>query len=150
MGCSLPFAKLNSDGREEFESLAEPANRFTYLEASKKIQRLESREYRSGFSSISMVDFVIKTNFYALPFPSYSPFYETFNKKIDQMLSNGIIDHWIKNDYNPRGMKMKKEEIEPQILTFDDHLDVGFLMCLSLLGISFLVLCAEIICSVIF
>jgi len=124
--------------------MAEPKNRFVTLEKHKTLQKQENVVYRSGKSSISLMDFVICTDNYALEFPKGSPFFETFNGKISQMLSNGLIDHWFKNDRNPTGLNVKNEEIGPQVLSWD-HLEYGFYMCLVLTAISFLVFCVEII-----
>jgi len=140
----LRFAPTNSGGFEELKHLAEPRNRLVHLDGVNYLQLIENQEYRSGFMSITTMDLVIRTDNFALVFLKNSPFYETFNKKIMQMISNGIIEHWFRNVNNPTGLKRKIEEIGPQILTLD-HLDVGFLMCLTVLGFSFLLFCAELI-----
>jgi len=48
--------------------------------------------FRSGFPSISLKEKVFNTAFVGLGFSAYSPFFETFNEKIDQMISAGLIE----------------------------------------------------------
>lgn len=126
------------------ENVAEPTNRGTMLMFRFYLPHTHNVEFRSGFSSINLLDEDYMTVFLSLVFPPFCPFYETFNAKIDEMLSNGIIDHWFRKAYNPKGLERTIEDIGPQVLTWD-HLEICFLIWLIFLSLSLIAFSYEII-----
>lgn len=59
------------------------------------------------------------------------------------MHSSGLIQYWINELFNPKGLKVKSEDIEPQVLTME-HVTVGFLVCLCPLASSIIIFIFEI------
>lgn len=71
-----------------------------------------------------------------LLFQEFSPLYEEFNQKIEEMISAGLTDYWIKKCFNPRGRTRKPpEDIGPQVLTLE-HLEDAFFVSLMPLIVS--------------
>lgn len=66
---------------------------------------------------------------------AFSPLYETFNEKLDQMLSSGLVQKFLKEIMSRR--KDIEDDIGPQVLTLED------------LGVAFQVCCIPLILSVI-
>lgn len=98
---------------------------------------INNRSYRHGFTSLRMMNESIRIIQMGLAFNEYSPFYETFNKKIDEMISNGLATRWISAWINLENFISSSDPIGPQILTLDD------------LGIAFQVCCIPLVLSVI-
>lgn len=88
-----------------------------------------SCEYRSGFSSIHLLDFNVNTVYKGLTFPNFSPIYETFNERIGNFIANGLISYWHEMLIDPKGIKITEDKIGPQVLTLD-HLEICFQACL--------------------
>lgn len=118
---------------EALDIVAEPANKATTMASSIQLERFENQVYRSGSSSISLLDEVYIIQSCGFAFPPFSPFFETFNAKIDQMISNGIIDHERKMQNDPKLATI--EESEAQVITLED-LGLGFEICLISMAIS--------------
>lgn len=88
-------------------------------------------KYRSGFSSLFLLEETLFTLTVGLSFPLFCPFFETFNERIDQMIANGMIAYWYKNRINPKGVKRVVEKVGQQVLTLA-HLAIGFQICLNI------------------
>lgn len=94
--------------------------------------------YRSGDLSFKLLQDDVVTALFGIIFKKFCPFFESFNKKIDQMISAGIV-----SQFSNRGkIKIRFDEIGPQILTWD-HLSVGFAACTIPLIISIVVFFCE-------
>lgn len=128
---------------ECYDIAAEPANKATILTSSDTLTGVLNLSYRSGSSSLELLDEIIKTIPMSVMFPFHSPLYEVFNKKIYQLLSTGLIYHWYNHEINRKGLKLKPEEIGPQILTME-HVSIGFLICFIPLALSVLTFLIEI------
>lgn len=107
------------------------------------INYLNNYLYRSGESSVTRLETTFTSAFLALMFKPFSPFFESFNEEIDQLISSGLISYWINIAGNKYGFKRKISEIGPEVLTME-HLGIGFLVCFIPLVISFVVFIAEV------
>lgn len=69
-------------------------------------------------------------------FKQFSPFIETFNDKLGQLMEIGFRSVY-EMDESVLNFDKRKEidEISPQVLTMD-HLGLGFLVCFIFLGLS--------------
>jgi len=90
--------------------------------------------YRNGELSFKVLSVTV---YNGQMFKPFSPFYETMNSKIDQLITGGMMP---KFDFNP--IKIKYDEIGPQILTFE-QLSLGFAACAICLVIAFVVFLCE-------
>lgn len=133
--CTQPF-------EECLDAVAEPSNQFTMILFPSIVQKFISSRYRSGFSSLRFIEEDMQMLPMSFEFQPFSPFFETMNEKIDQMLSNGLIEHYYKNFVNPKDRKPIIESIPPQVLTMD-HVTIGFQVCLIPLALSFVVFILE-------
>lgn len=124
--------------------LAEPSNKATTV-FSQTVMSINSNQlYRSGIPSVAMMEKTLVTMLHGYLFPYFSPILEQFNEIVHLLLSNGLIYYWDDIVVNPKGLKMKQEEIGPQVLTMD-HLTVGFLACLCPVIFSILVFIGEVL-----
>lgn len=123
--------------------ISEPENRgFTHAEDSGLIKVIY-KSYRSGRQSFSILKETILNVPSAFSFYQYNMFYETFNRRIEQMLSNGVIQRMTADYENPKLYKLRPEEIGPQVLTLD-HIGVGFLVCLIPMSFAVIVFAIEV------
>lgn len=121
-----------------YEIVAEPANklvRFGYSSDLSMIHNNHYKYYRSGFSSIKILEGSSTLSSNSISFRAFNPFFEHFNKVSGDLATGGILIHWESMMLNPRGLKMKVEEIGPQVLTME-HLMFGFHIYLVALAIS--------------
>lgn len=109
---------------------------------------LHNRMYRSGFSSLLLLEETHGTLFYGNIFRPYNPFFETFNMDIYRMIASGLTQYWSDKYLRPKGDKLKSKDVEPQVLTME-HLDICFIICLICLAISVLVFILELITGMI-
>lgn len=99
--------------------------------------------YRSGFSSLLILEETFETCFMANNIEPFNPFYEYFNRIMGELADGGLLMYWNELDVNPRGLKMKLEAIGPEVLTME-HLLIGFQICFAVLGFGILAFGAEI------
>lgn len=123
--------------------IAEPSNRGTLLMTQGMLESLNSR-LRSGATSVSLLTESYTTMFYGEAFKPFSPFYESINMKIHQIIAGGLYDLWHRNEENPTGIKRKIEDIPPQVLTLE-HLQMGFKISLCPLALSAVVFLIEVL-----
>lgn len=137
------FLRIRSSDCEGdcFDIIAEPANFGATLAAPYSLSKI-SNKYRSGVTSIALLEDFLFTIPVAVAFPYFSPLVETFNEKIHQLLAGGFITHWYSDIMNPKGFTIKPEEIGPQVLTMD-HVTIGFLFCLFPLMLGFVAFICE-------
>lgn len=110
------------------QQISEPKVKGTSLLSPEVFNQI-GQSFRSGTASLTLLDETIATFPAGQKFNSYCPFYETFNRKIDRMISSGLIRHWYDEFYTRKSFKIKPEETGPEVLTMD-HLGIGFLVCL--------------------
>lgn len=127
--------------------VSDPENKATMLITSSFIRQIEDAKYRSGISSITILNENFKVSYISMMFPLYSPYFEEFNMKIHQMIDSGFIDHWIDKDLKTRSLIRKEEDIGPQVLTME-HLEVAFYACLIPLAASIVVFLVELCINV--
>lgn len=111
-----------------FDWIAEPANKITMITPAQQLSQFHNNHYhgyRSGFSSLLILEESIETLFLANNVPPFSPFYELFNRVMGELADGGLLTYWNDMDINPRGLKMKADIIGPQVLTME-HLMIGF------------------------
>lgn len=123
-----------------FNVIAEPGNRAAMLTFEKTNMYLEKLRFRSGTSSLVMLEENYKMVYAGLDFKAFSPFLDAYNEILGWMEAFGFIELWRRDlVYNS---VIKTEEVGPQVLTMD-HLQVGFLACLIPLTLSVAVFIAE-------
>lgn len=130
------------EGVDCFDIIAEPANVGATLAAPYSLSKI-SNKYRSGVSSIALLEDFLFTIPVAVAFPYFSPLVETFNEKMHQLLAGGFIAQWYTDIMNPKGLTIKPDEIGPQVLTMD-HVTIGFLFCLCPLMLGFVAFICEV------
>lgn len=126
--------------------VVEPANKMTMMGFSALIEMIHNNHidyYRSGFSSVLMLEETFDTIFKVLYLRGFDPFYESFNKLMSDLAAGGFLTYWESLIINPRGLKMRVDEIGPQVLT-TEHLMFGFQIYLGALAISSIAFCIEI------
>lgn len=114
---------------------------------AKVLMIFENRIYRTGISSIMLLKEDYRTLMIGLIFKPFSPFFEVFNQRIGELVTSGLTDYWFKNELNPQEKKRIVEDIGPQVLTMD-HLEIGFIVCLVPLTLSFIIALIEISISI--
>lgn len=136
--------KLEGGNCDIQDYLAEPSHKATMLMTPESLSEIYNRRLRSGAGSISLLDETIRTFFRCVAFRPFDPYYEIFNEKIDELISSGIIPHyfWISGFLRSRGKV--SEAAGPQVLTME-HLEIGFIICLTPLIVSIAVFLAEIV-----
>lgn len=107
-----------------------------------ELLRIENVDYRSGFTSLTVLPQKISTYHIGLIYQPLSPFCEAFNEKLRDILSSGFIDDLYKNFLNPKGRRRLIEPIGPQVLTLE-QLSLGFQVCLILWIVSIVAFCCE-------
>lgn len=132
-----------SDDHECLNIISDPSTKGVTIMTDDQFNQAENRVFRSGFSSLSILDEGLTTFFVGLSFDDFDPYYETFNSKICQLFEAGIISLHHKIYVNPKGIERVAEPIDTQVLSME-HLGVGFLIYLSSLAISFIVFLGEI------
>lgn len=76
--------------------------------------------------------------------PANHKFYDVMDVTTDRLMAAGIMQEWVKKEYDLTDKKYEHLYYdEPKILTMED-LEVGFLICLICLGLSFLAFCLEV------
>lgn len=124
------FAEGSDNPSACLDIVAEPANRGTTLTYPYLLLSINNNKFRSGQSSLTLLEESYVVTGFSLAFWPFSPFFETFNERILDLLSNGIIDHWFGEFENAQGFKRKVTvDIGPQVLTME-HLEIGFIFCL--------------------
>ena len=108
--------------------ISEPSNQACSMAYSDTIREINTDAYRSGETSLVLLDEDYMTFPLVLLFRDYSPYLETYNEMLGWMESNGLMEQW-REKYFKYSSVRKSEDIGPQVLTMD-HLKLGFLACL--------------------
>jgi len=133
---------LNLDTTEVSDELllkivSEGANKATSL-VRRSLGKETMPYYRDGDLSFKLLAENVVTIYMSKIFKPFCPFFESINSKIDQLMSAGIISHWINSDK----LKINFDEIGPQVLTWE-HLELGFAVCMIPLLIGIVVFLCE-------
>ena len=131
------------DDSKFYDVVSERKNGAAAQASDKTIRMIEHIIYRSGETSLV----ILEENYKWLPlgmlFNPFSPFLEVFNEILGLLESNGIMELYRRNFFYYDPLK-KVEDIGPQVLTMD-HLKLGFLACLIPLVMSVIVFIAELV-----
>jgi hypothetical protein len=131
--------KFISDGTNWYDLVVEPANKFTYLaikahnivKTKKSIGRIKPSFYYLEQDSVTFPFYIL--------LPVFLPYSTTFVKRIDELISNGLIKKFT-DEYWPNEERYD-EEVELQVLSvFQLRLGfVAFLICLAFSAGAFIV-----------
>ena len=128
-----------------YDVIAEPANRGTMLGIRNTNRNIQGHFYRSGETSLVLLEEDFKMIQSGVVFKKFSPFLETYNEMLGWMEAFGFIEFW-RQKYVYFSSMSKVEDIGPQVLTMD-HLRIGFLACVIPLGLAVLIFIAELLKS---
>jgi hypothetical protein len=117
-----------------FTALGEPGNKLTMALLHKKFKTLSSRESNEELS-VQLLDDVTATLHYCLMFHRPKPLTQIFIRKIDQLISSGIVRRIEEQESTRDQQPARYRDQEAQPLTMD-HLGVGFVVILSFLVLS--------------
>ena len=139
----MKIRQLNDSYFEFFDITSEPSNQAAALARPTTIKSIEHTCYRSGTTSVKLLDDPYKFVIAGIAFKNWNPLLETFNEMVAKMEPNGLMEFWRRyNAYSTR----KPEEIGPQVLTMD-HLELGFLACCILLSLGMVTFFGEFVWS---
>ena len=127
-----------------FNVISEPANKATLVTMKWSIKKIQAKDYRSGETSLALLEEDYMTVPMGMRFTKFSPLFEIYNKMLGLMESNGLMEYW-RQTFKPSSL-LKVENIGPEVLTMD-HLKVGFLTCLIPLILSIIAFVGEKITS---
>lgn len=121
---------------------AEAANKITQVITIEHIELIEKRFYRSGKTSLEVLDYNVGTQFITFPLIPFSPFYEEFHATILRLIEAGICPDRLNGGMQRVISQSKRcnEDVPPLVLTLDD-LGIGFIVCsvpLCLSAVAFL------------
>lgn len=131
----LPSKKCEFGPFKCLDSIAEPANKHTMMLQTVFIPYIQNKHYRSGHSSLILLEESYDTSFFSYVFPPFSPFFERFNGKIGDMISAGLFGYWLEMQVNPKGFKRIEEGDKPQVLTME-HFSICFEIWLISLAVG--------------
>jgi hypothetical protein len=114
------------------ELVVEPANKIAFVAGESILPHTHSSFYRSGISSLKILQEPIRSTSLAVAVRPSFPFFDVINQMLSKLAAGGILSYWQDLTINPKSFKMKIEEIGPQILTLE-HLMIGFQICLAAL-----------------
>lgn len=108
------------------EFSAEPANKATTIMTSVALSNVYKDSFRTGTGSLTLLDETAITFFISVAFRPFHPYFETFNEKIGELTSTGIVQHIYWNIQ--KLSDNKNDETGPLVLTME-HLEIGFVIC---------------------
>lgn len=128
-----------------FEIIAEPVNKRTMQLSLDYIERLERFYFRSGKSSLAILEEDVRSLTITFPMLPFNPFYEEFEGKIQKLVEAGFCPRRLIGRIVASTSENKRfnEDVPPLVLTLED-LGIGFLACLFPLGMSIVVFAIEI------
>ena len=109
-----------------FDLISEPSNYATTSVYRDEINFVHHDFYRSGTSSLQLLEEDYMTHHCGLMFKMFSPFLEIYNEVKLGLESNGVMEKWRRDN---EILETNPEELGPQVLTME-HLKIGFLACL--------------------
>lgn len=130
---------------------AEAANKNTQAITLEFIDTIEKSFYRSGKTSLTVLDYNVGTQFITFPLSPFSPFYEDFHETILRLIEAGICPDRMNGKMKKVVFQSKRrnEDVPPLVLTLDD-LGIGFIVCSVPLCFSALVFLLEVLIPKIF
>lgn len=130
------------DHNISFEIAVEPENRAVSQSTEGWVKNNLHDKYRSGLSSLHVLNQLVMVVAGGVGFKRFSPFYDTFNDIIGRHIAVGFANTFDKL-LSPR-VGTKADDIGPQVLTLE-QLGLGFIACLIPLGLSTVVFLIEIV-----
>lgn len=125
------------------EFVVEPENKGTLI-ATPSYLLFVNQFYRSGLSSLTFLNDVVRTVYEGLNFIPFHPFYEKFNDQVHHLIASGTTQKMLTENTNIWGkVSITEEAVEPQVLTLE-HLSAGFFVCGIVLTSSFFVFLVEV------
>lgn len=123
--------------------MVEPENKGTLLATSSYLTFV-NKFYRSGLSSLTLLDEVSSFAYEGLNFKTFDPVFEKFNDQIHHFIASGVTEKLLQENANPlRRVLQKEEAVEAQVLTLE-HLSAGFFVCGIVLTLGFAVFLMEV------
>lgn len=117
--------------------VSEARNERTFAATLELISNLEIKTYRSGKTSVKMLNYRIMISMSTLAFQPIHPFFDEFYFQILRMLETGLFSNTQMR--NPR----YDEEVPPVVLSMND-LQIGFIVCFVPLILSVFAFIVEI------
>jgi len=108
---------------EILDQIAEPSFKGTMIVTENTLLSINAANYASGTTSIKLLKEPIMKMVFGIMLPVKHPIVETFNLKILQLNSAGLIQYWIARNLGNRDEP--EPESEPEVLTLE-HLAIGF------------------------
>lgn len=130
------------DFETAFEITVEPENKAVAQAMDFYFKTVLHGKYRSGISSLHVLDEMALVIPGGCGFKNFSPFYDTFNDVIGQQIAAGFANAF--DDVLSPKIGTKADEVGPQVLTME-HLGLGFIACLIPLGLSTAVFLMEVV-----
>lgn len=110
--------------------VSKPENKLCVFDNKHIYDIIHQKKYRSGISSLHILERPTSLTFYGIPLKPYSPFNHLLNDIVLRLAAAGIFENDYKNFYYSNGHKRTlQEDIGPQVLTME-HVEIGFLVCL--------------------
>lgn len=123
--------------------VAEPANKAATFGVSNFLMMMGNHRYRSGITSVEMLDENVNNIYVGLAYKPFCPYYNVLNDKTLKLVEAGLINLWQRRQ-KPQRNDMKIEDVGPQVLTME-HLEFGFLICLISLAFGFAAFVVELL-----
>jgi hypothetical protein len=118
----------------------DPENEAFALGFSSHFNLINHQMYRTGTSSLIVLEESLNSFFWAFGFLEYMPYFDQFYNFTLRAVECGIYHRLFENLFKTQ--KKKPEDIGPQILTLE-HLAIGFYACLIPLALA----CISFICE---
>ena len=126
---------------QAYDIVAEPQNKAFSLMLHTFYALINNNLYRSGITSIVLLDETRVSIPYGIGFNELMPFFDTFKHLTSQATSSGLMQKWLRRLFRTEVVR-EEEKIGPQVLTFE-HLEIGFIACAIPLTLSVVVFVAE-------
>lgn len=126
----LPYSFTNATELEIFDMTVDAANKNTQAITVELIDKIEKILYRSGKTSLKILDYNVGTQFITFPLTPFDPFYEEFRETILKLIEAGICPFRLNGKMVDRVLRRNRlnENVPPLVLTLED-LGVGFIVC---------------------
>lgn len=100
-------------------------------------------EYRSGISSLLVLDDTIDILYLTVLFKPFDPFYDSYNEMMGRLANGGFLNYLDDSFENSTGLKRMLDKTGPQVLTIE-HLMIGFQFFMAALAVSLIGFIVEI------
>lgn len=133
----IPFDFVNADASEMLDIVAEATNKRTFAASAQLVAYWEQKSYRSGKTSVKMINDEAIGYWTTFILNSFHPFFEEFQDVIHRTIATGAFI--LKR---PASYRMHDDEVPALVLSMDD-LSIGFMICLIPLSLSVFAFVAE-------